>query len=73
MNITLSFKPFFTFLRLDLNIRQKNETFSRKLFALLPDKLFQQGGINQTLHYVKFQPVNVIVLVNVCQHIFLTL
>ena len=30
---------------LDLNIGQKNETFSRKLFALFPDKLFKQGGI----------------------------
>ena len=30
----------FTFLLLDLNFGQKNETFSRKLFALLPDKLF---------------------------------
>ena len=40
VNITFSFKPFFTFLVLDLNIGQKNETFSRKLFALLPDKLF---------------------------------
>ena len=30
---------------LDLNIGQKNEFFSLKLFALLPDKLFQQGDI----------------------------
>ena len=56
MNIQFSFKPFFTFLLLDLKIRQKNETFSRKLFAQLPDKLFQQGAYNQTLHYVKCQP-----------------
>ena len=40
VNKTFSFKQFFTFLLLDLNILQKNETFSRKLFALLPDKLF---------------------------------
>ena len=45
MNILFSFKPFFTFLLLNLNIWQKNETFSRKLFALEPDKLFNQGGI----------------------------
>ena len=43
--MTFSFKPFFTFLLWDLNILQKNETFSRKLFALWPDKLFEQGGI----------------------------
>ena len=36
----IQFKPFFTLLLLDLNIWQKNETFSRKLFALLSDKLF---------------------------------
>ena len=40
VNITFSFKPFFTFLLLDLNIGQKNETFSQKLFSQLPDKLF---------------------------------
>ena len=45
MNKTFSFKPFFTFLLLDLNIWQKNETFSWKLFTLLQDKLFKQGGI----------------------------
>ena len=34
------FKPFFTFLILDLNIGQKNENLSRQLFTLLPYKLF---------------------------------
>ena len=37
---TFSFKPFYTFWLLDLNIWKKNEFFSRKRFALLPDKLF---------------------------------
>ena len=40
VNITFSFKTFFAFLVLDLNIGKKNETFSRKLFTLLQDKLF---------------------------------
>ena len=34
---------------------------------------FSKRESNQTLHYVKCQSGNVIVLVNVCQHIFLTL
>ena len=34
---------------------------------------FSKGAQNQTLHNVKCQTVNVIVLVNVCQHIFLKL
>ena len=45
VSLTFSFKPFFTFLLLDLNIGQENETFIRKLFALLPDELFKQWGI----------------------------
>ena len=49
VNITLSFKLFFTFMLMDLNIGQKNETFSRILFALLPDNLFRQGGIKSEM------------------------
>ena len=45
VNRTFSFKPVFTFWLLGLNIRSKKETFSRKIFALLPDKLFKQGGL----------------------------
>ena len=44
VNITFSFKPFFSFLLLDLNIGKKNEAFSQTLFALLPDKLFSKGA-----------------------------
>ena len=44
VNIIFSFKQFFTFLLLDLNIWQKIETFSQKLVALLLDKLFKQGA-----------------------------
>ena len=44
-------------------------SFSPLMQSLLPRDIL----LRTYLHYVKFQPVNVIVLVNVCQHIFLTL
>ena len=60
VNTTFSFKRFFTFLLLDLNIGQKNEIFSRKLFTLFQISCLSEGAYNQTLHYVKCQLVNVI-------------
>ena len=45
VNITFHFQPFFNVLLLGLDIGQKNESLSRKLFALLPNKLFEQRGI----------------------------
>ena len=45
VDITLNLNPFLTFFVFNLNIGKKHETFSRKLFALLTDKLFHQGGI----------------------------
>ena len=45
VNRNFSFKPVFTFWLYGLNIRWKNETFSRKILPLLPDKLFKQGGL----------------------------
>ena len=56
------------------------ETFDRKMKLLVENyshccqiSCFSKGAYNQNLHNVKRQPVNVIILLNVCQHIFLTL
>ena len=45
VNRTFSFKLVFHILLLNLNIWRNNQRFSRKLFTLLPDKLFQQRDL----------------------------
>ena len=39
----------FTFWLLDLNIWLKNQTFAAKIFALLQDKLFNQGELKSDI------------------------
>ena len=71
MNRRFSFNPVFTFWLLDLNIGWKMKLWAEKYPRYRQICCFSKVNLNQTIHCARCQQVNFIILINVCQHIWI--